>query len=178
MFFLRNFKVRDASCAAGCATACGNRWRITGTETPYAETMVGRNGEKPDYGFIASCLCWGVTDFAEIMHLQHEWNRVRGRQFRMGESIGFLMDMYEKGEYHRDGTSWSGQVRRAKLLWGDIETVDFITESVVKKKNRLYDIVRGGVYQTACMIEKLKGVPVVQYANYGGKIHRNRRHPE
>jgi aldehyde:ferredoxin oxidoreductase len=86
----------------------------------------------------------------------------------MGESIGFLMDIFERGVITEDDImEWTG--KRTKLLWGDIETVDFITESVVKKKNKLYDIVRGGVYQTACMIEKLKGVPVTKYANYGGK---------
>jgi aldehyde:ferredoxin oxidoreductase len=167
-FFLRHFKVRDYSCAPGCATACSNWWRIKGQETPYAATMIGRNGEKPDYGFIASCLCWGVTDFAEILHLQHEWDRYGVDSFEMGESIGFLMDMFERGVITEDDImEWTG--KRTKLLWGDIETVDFITESVVKKKNKLYDIVRGGVYQTACMIEKLKGGPVTQYANYGGK---------
>ena len=167
-FFLRNFKVRDYSCAAGCATACSNWWRIKGQETPYAAKMAGRNGEKPDYGFIASCLCWGVTDFAEILHLQHEWDRYGVDSFEMGESIGFLMDMFERGVITEDDImEWTG--KRAQFLWGDIEIVDFITESVVKKKNKLYDIVRGGVYETACMIEKLKGVPVTKYANYGGK---------
>jgi aldehyde:ferredoxin oxidoreductase len=167
-FFLRNFKVRDYSCAAGCATACGNWWRIKGQETPYAATIAGRNGEKLDYGFIASCLCWGVTDFAEILHIQHEWDRYGVDSFEIGESIGFLMDMFERGVITEDDImEWTG--KRAKFLWGDIEIVDFITESVVKKKNKLYDIVRGGVYETACMIEKLKGVPVTKYANYGGK---------
>jgi aldehyde:ferredoxin oxidoreductase len=167
-FFLRNFKVRDYSCAPGCATACSNWWRIKGQETPYAATMIGRNGEKPDYGFIASCLCWGVADFAEILHLQHEWDRYGVDSFEMGESVGFLMDMFERGVITEDDLmEWTG--KRTKLLWGDIEAVNFITESVVKKKNKLYDIVRGGVYQAACMIEKLKGVPTTKYANYGGK---------
>jgi aldehyde:ferredoxin oxidoreductase len=167
-FFLRKFKVRDYSCSAGCATACSNWWRITGTETPYASKMAGRTGEKPDYGFIASCMCWGVTDLAEILHLQHEWDRFGVDSFEIGESIGFLMDMFERGIItEKDVQEWTG--RPFRFLWGDIESVDFITDSVVYKKNKLYDIVQGGVYQAARKIEELKGIPVTRYANYGGK---------
>ena len=167
-FHLRNFKTRDYACSAGCATGCSDLWRVKGTETPYSAKMAGRTGKKPDYGFIASSMCWGVTDLAEILHLQHEWDRYGVDSFEIGESIGFLMDMFEKGIITEDDIAeWTG--KPMKFLWGDIQVVDFITRSVVKKENKLYDIVHGGVYQAALMIEKLKGVQVTKYANYGGK---------
>jgi aldehyde:ferredoxin oxidoreductase len=167
-FYLRHFKIRDYSCSAGCATGCSDLWRIKGMETPYAAKMVGQIGKKPDYGFIASSMCWGVTDLSEILHLQHEWDRYGVDSFEMGESIGFLMDMFEKGIIEEDDIEkWTG--KRMKFKWGDIEAVDFITRSVVKKENGLYDIVHGGLYKTALNIEKLKGVPTTKYANYGGK---------
>jgi aldehyde:ferredoxin oxidoreductase len=167
-FHLRNFKIRDSACSAGCATGCSDVWRIKGSETPYASTMSGQTGKRPDYGFIASCMCWGVTDLAHIFHLQHEWDRYGIDSFEIGESIGFLMDLFEKGILtEEDIEKWTG--KKMKFAWGDIDVVNFITESVAKKENALYDIIHKGVYQTALNIEKLKGVPVTRYANYGGK---------
>jgi len=167
-FHLRNFKIRDCACSAGCATACSDLWRIKGNETPYSSTMAGQTGKKPDYGFIASCMCWGVKDLAHIFHLQHEWDRYGVDSMEMGESIGFLMDMFEKGIItENDIEKWTG--KKMKFTWGDINVVNFITQSVAKKENELYDIVHRGLYQTALNIEKLKGVPATRYANYGGK---------
>ncbi|UCF56167.1 MAG: aldehyde ferredoxin oxidoreductase C-terminal domain-containing protein, partial [Deltaproteobacteria bacterium] len=108
------------------------------------------------------------TDLAEILHLQHEWDRYGIDSFEMGESIGFLIELFERGIIaEEDIEEWTGIAM--KLSWGDIEAVDFITQSVCEKRNRLHEIVAGGVYQTAKNIEELKEIEVTKYANYGGK---------
>jgi len=167
-FHLNNFKIRDCACSAGCATACSDLWRIRGNETPYSSTMAGQTGKKPDYGFIASCMCWGVSDLAHIFYLQHEWDRYGVDSMEMGECIGFLMDIIEKGIItESDIERWTGE--KKSFVWGDIDAVNFITRSVVTRANELYDIFHRGLYQAALKIEKFKNIPVVRYANYGGK---------
>ena len=167
-FYLENFKTHDAACSAGCAAACSQWWRIKGDESPAAARFAGEIGEKPDYIPIASCFCWGADDLAAILHFQKLWNRYGIDTMEIGECIGFLMELYQRGIItERDVSEWAGEP--VKLNWGNYEAAEKITELVVNKRSKLSDILNEGVYQAAERVGELKGTSVMKYCKYGNK---------
>jgi aldehyde:ferredoxin oxidoreductase len=167
-FLLENFKTTDAACSAGCACACSTWWKIKGDESPAAARYAGEKGEKPELVTICSTIAWGNEDMAVACHFQNLWNRYGMDVVEMGQCIGFLMELYQRGIVtEKDMQDWTGEA--LSLNWGDYELAEKITESVALKKNALFDILGGGVYKAAKKIEKLKGVSVVKYCQYGGK---------
>ena len=167
-FLSENFKTTDAACSAGCACACSTWWKINGDESPAAAKFAGERGEKPELVTDCSCIVWGNDDMAVVCHFQNVWNIYGVDVVEMGQCIAFLMELYQRGIVtEKDMVEWTGEP--LPLNWGDYEVAEKITESVALKQNALYDILGGGVYKAAEKIEKLKGVPVLKYCQFGGK---------
>ena len=167
-FLLENFKIHDVSCSAGCATACSHWWKIKGNESPASAKYAGESGDKPEYTVAGGCMTWGCEDLAAVCHFQNMTNRYGVDSVEMGECIGFLMELYQRGIItEKDMKEWSGE--SLALNWGDYLVAEKVVESVVLKKNYLYEILSGGVYKAAQKIEELKKVPVMKYCQYGGK---------
>ncbi len=167
-FFLKNFKTCDTACAAGCATACSQWWRIKGDESPAAAHFAGEVGEKPEFGILASCFAWGADDLATILHFQRLWNKYAIDAMEIGESIALLMELNERGIIsEKDVAEWAGEP--LKLDWGDYETAEKITGLLVNRKSKLADMVSEGVYRLAERIGELKGTSVMKYCKYGNK---------
>jgi len=167
-FFLENFKTTDAACSAGCGCACSHWWRIKGDESPASAKFAGERGEKPELVTNCACMVWGNEDLAVVCHFQNVWNRYGVDVVEMGQCIGFLMELYQRGIVtEKDMEEWTGEP--LPLNWGDYEVAEKITDAVALKQNALYDILGGGVYKAAEKIEKLKGVPVLKYCQFGGK---------
>lgn len=180
VYFINKHKIQDRACSAGCATACSHWWKIKGDESPAARDYAGEQGDKPEYVTWASCIVWGCEDMAAVLHMQNLWNDLQLDVVEIGTCIAFLMELYQRGIItEKDVKEWTGEA--LPLKWGDWRVVDKISRWVANKENKLYDILKGGVYQAAKEIEKLKGVDVMKYCQYGGKgspfieDHRSRR---
>lgn len=167
-YFMKNFKTRDSSCSAGCAMACTNWWRIRDDGTSFGKKYAGETGEKVEYLALAGMMCWGADQMASYCHTQKLWDILGVDAAEMGESIGFLMHLYEmKVIDEEDIKSWMGESQ--PFRWGDTELVEKITLSLVYKQNGLYELLKDGVYEAARKIEKMKGIPLIQYVRFGAK---------
>jgi len=87
-------------------------------------------------------------------------------------TITFLMELWERGIITgEDTTKWTGEY--LSLEWGNYQAMEKILDYAALRNNELGDIVSGGVYRAAKMIEKAKNTPVLKYAMYGkaGSTH-------
>ena len=167
-FFINNFKTRDYACSAGCATACSHWWRIRGHESPASARYAGEKGEKPEYTVMSGCMSWGMEDLAAGCHFQTMVDKYAVDGIEMGVCIGFLMELFQRGIItEKDIKEWSGEP--INLSWGNYIAAEKIIESLVFKKNQLYELLHKGVYEAGKKIEELKGIPVMKYCQYGGK---------
>jgi aldehyde:ferredoxin oxidoreductase len=113
-------------------------------------------------------MAWGCDDLAAICHYQNITNKYGLDSVEIGECIGFLMELYQRGIItEKDMEKWTGE--SLALNWGDFEVAEKIIENVALKENYLYEILAGGVYKAAEKIEEIKNIPVLKYCQYGGK---------
>ncbi len=81
-------------------------------------------------------------------------------------SISFLMELWQRGIVtEKDMVEWTG--KPLSLEWGNFEAVEKLLDTIANQENGLGKMLGGGVYKAAKRIEERKGIPVLQYANYG-----------
>ncbi len=166
-WYLEHMQQRPISCSPGCAAACQAWHHIRGTETPLAKRYENECGQRPDYGaaapFGVSC---DIRDLPAATHMVHLCNEYGLDCFEAGMSISFLMELWERGIItEKDVEGWAG--KPMSLEWGDQEVVEDLLRMISLQDNKMAAILKRGIYQTGQVLEELKGVKVLQYANYG-----------
>lgn len=166
-WYLKHMQERPLSCSPGCAAACQAWHYVKGDESPLATRYIGEHGQRPDYGVLTpfgiSC---DIRDLPAVTHLNHMCNEYSLDCFEAGMSISFLMELWQRGIVtEKDMVEWTG--KPLSLEWGNYEAVETLLETIAMQKDKLGDILGGGVYKAGKRIEELKGIPVLQYANYG-----------
>ena len=166
-WYLANMEQRSVSCSPGCTAACQHWHHFKGNESPLSGKYVNECGQRPEYGVVApfgiSC---DIRDLPAVTHLGDLCNEYSLDSFEAGMSISFLMELWQRGLItESDMIEWTGE--SLSLEWGNFQAVEKILGMIAFQENKLGEILKGGVYRTAKAIEELKGVNVLQYANYG-----------
>jgi len=167
-WYVKNLQTRNfVPCSAGCASACGNWCLISGNEDEAAADYAGEYGVRPEYGnwasFAGGC---SIESLSAVVHLTGKCNQYGMDTFEIGMGVALLMELWEKGIITaHDTEEWTGEP--LSLDWGNWQTVDRLIDAVALRENKLGEILKGGLYQTAVNLEELKGVPVLKYATYG-----------
>lgn len=154
-------------CSPSCAIGCGNLCTIKGDESEAAAKYAGERGVRPEYGNWASfCGACSIEDMPAMIHLTNKCNAYGMDTFEVGMSIALLMELWEKGIItEHDVKEWVGEP--LNLEWGNWDAADKLTDAIGLQQNEIGQIFKDGLYQGALNLEKLKGVPVLKYANYG-----------
>ncbi len=166
-WYFDHMQQRPLSCSPGCAAVCQGWHYIKGNESPLAARYIGDRGQRPEYGMAGSfgTNC-DIPDLPAVAHLMGMCNQYSLDIFETGMSIAFMMELWQRGIITaQDVIKWAGEP--LSLEWGNIEAVEKVVDAIATQSNQLGRILRRGVYQAARQIEELKGVPVLQYANYG-----------
>ncbi len=179
-WYADNIGVRVEACSPGCVFACGGWYHIKGDESPGASRHAGEWGSKPEFGAINPFACGcDIPDLPEVCHLNKMCNEYGMDTMETGMVIAFLMELWERGIISQEDTAkWAGEP--LSLEWGNYEAVERIIEAIALRKNKLGELLSGGVYKAALMIERMKELPVLEYAVYGkaGATHEAQvRHP-
>lgn len=166
-WYFDNLQQRIYSCSPGCAAACQAWHHIKGNESPLARRYIGRHGTRPEYGsavpFGVSC---DIEDLPAVAQLCDICNQYSLDIFEAGMTISLLMELCQRGIITpHDIVEWMGEP--LSIEWGNCEAVEKLLEAAAFQKNEMGRIMKGGVYKAANRVEELKGVPVLQYANYG-----------
>ena len=166
-WYLNNMQERPLTCSPSCAAVCQAWHHIKGTESQLAGRYIGEHGHRPEYGMVnpfgISC---DIRDLPTVVHLCGICNEYGLDIIETGTTVSFLMELWQRGIItEKDMVEWTGEP--LSLEWGDYEAVEKILDFIAMQKNKLGEILRRVGYQAAKTIEELKGVPVLQYANYG-----------
>jgi len=166
-WYLDHMQQRFISCSPSCAAACQDWHYIKGNESPLAERYIGEHGQRPEYGTVnAFAINCDIPDLPAAAHLTEMCNEYSLDAMETGFTISFLMELWQRGIVtEQDMVEWTGEPLSPE--WGDCEVVEKLLGIIARQSNQLGKILSGGGYQAAKRIEKLKGVPVLQYANYG-----------
>jgi aldehyde:ferredoxin oxidoreductase len=165
-WYTENLAIAPLSCP-GCAFGCSSIWKIKGNESAEAKLYAGESGSRPELG---AQLAWGamcdIADWPTLCHFWHKCDRYGIDVLEVGATCAFLMELWQRGIVdEKDTAEWLGEPIR--LEWGDADAVDRMIDAIGLQSNRMGEILKGGVYRAAQMIEELKGKPVLQYALYG-----------
>ena len=158
---------RAAVSCVGCVTGCSSVYKIKGDESPFAKSMVGAMGSRPEYGGLGAfgAMC-DIADLPAVCHFWEKCNDYGIDVFEAGACSAFLMELWQREIIdEKDIDEWTG--KRISLEWGNCEAVEMVIDSIALQNSTLGHLLIGGVYQAAKMIEEIKGQPVLQYALYG-----------
>ncbi|MFC1885689.1 aldehyde ferredoxin oxidoreductase family protein [Thermodesulfobacteriota bacterium] len=166
-WYINNIATRALACSPGCAFGCGGWYQLKGHESESAARYAGERSTKPEYGtanpFGTAC---DVRDMPAVGHFNKMCNQYGMDTMEIGMSISLLMELWQRGVITAEDTAdWYGEP--LSLEWGNDRAVEGIIDAIGLKQNRLGEIMRGGVYQTALRIGELKGMDLLKYANYG-----------
>lgn len=166
-WYLANMKQRHISCSPGCTAVCQHWHFLKGNESPQAKKYVGEYGQRPEYGIAAAFgISCDIRDLPAVTHLGELCNEYGLDSLEMGMSISLLMELWQRGIITEpDILAWAGEP--LSLEWGNLEAAEKLIVIAALQKNKMGEILKGGVYRAAKAIEKIKGVPVLLYANYG-----------
>lgn len=155
------------SCSPGCAVACSSWQRIRGFESVSAKHFVGEHGMKPEYLAVASLgIGPDIRDLPAVIHLNGMCFDYSVDLVEMGNAISFLMEIWEKGIVTAgDLAAWTGEA--GNLEWGNWEIAARVIAAVGDQSCKLGQLFRDNVYHAAERIGEIKGVPLLQYVNYG-----------
>jgi len=166
-WYFNHMQERPLSCSPSCAAVCQSWHHIKGDESPLAGKYIGEHGQRPEYGHVnpfgINC---DIRDLPTVTHMVEKCNEYSIDIIEVGTGIGFLMELWQRGIItEKDMVEWTGEP--LSLEWGNAEAVDKILDAIALQSNQLGEILRVVGYQAAKRIEELKGIPVLQYANYG-----------
>jgi len=164
-WYTQNYAVAPLSCVS-CVSGCSSLWRIKGDESPLSKLWAGERGSKPEYLGVGFGFALDIDDWAAVCHFWQKSNRYGIDAMETLASLSFLMELWQRGLItEKDTAEWMGEPVR--LEWGNYEAVDKVMDCIAYQSNQMGEILKGGVYRAAQMIEELRGVPVLQYALYG-----------
>ena len=128
---------------------------------------MGGRGQRPGNGRAAAFgLSWDIRALPAVTHLGELCNEYSLDSLGMGMSISLLMELWQRGIITEpDILEWTGEP--LSLEWGNLEAAEKLIVIAALQKNKMGEILKGGVYRTAKAIDEIKGVPVLLYANYG-----------
>lgn len=166
-WYLKHMQQRPITCSPSCSAACQAWHYIKGDESPLAKRFIGGHGHRPEYGMVnpfgASC---DIPDLPAVAHLSELCNEYGIDIIEVGSTIAFMMELWQRGIItQKDMVEWTGEP--LSLEWGNYDAVEKLLGYIATQKNNLGEILREVGYQAGKKIEKLKGVPVLKYANYG-----------
>jgi aldehyde:ferredoxin oxidoreductase len=172
-WYLNTMRQRHVSCSPGCAAVCQHWHHMTGDESPLAAKLAGEYGQRPEYGIVGAFgISCDVRDLPMVAHLGELCNTYSLDSLEAGMTISFVMELWQRGIItEQDMLEWTGE--SLSLDWGNYEAVAKLLEIIALQKNRLGEILKGGVYRAAKVIEEIKGMEVLPFANYGkgGSTH-------
>ena len=166
-WYLDHMQERFLSCSPGCAGVCQAWHHIKGDESPLAKRYIGEHGHRPEYGHANSFgIGCDIRDLPTVTHLTELCNEYGLDVIETAFAIGFFMELWQREIItEKDMVEWTGEP--LSLEWGDYEAVEKLLETIALQKNKLGNIMREVGYQAGKKIEEIKGIPVLQYANYG-----------
>jgi aldehyde:ferredoxin oxidoreductase len=165
-FFTKNLAVSPLSCS-GCIVGCSTTYKIKGTESPAAGRYKGEVWTRPEYGGMAGLgIMVGILDWPAVCHFWMKSDLYGLDVIELGASIAFLMELWQRGIItEQDVEAWMGEP--LSLEWGNVEAVEKLIDAAARQNNDMGRLMDQGVYAAAKKIEKIKNVPVLQYALYG-----------
>ena len=165
--YLNDLIDHGLSCAPGCQTACSGWQRIRGFESAAAKHFAGEQGMKPEFLAVAALgIGPDIRDLPAVIHLNDMCFDYSLDLLEIGNAVSFLMELYEKGIVTAtDLAEWTGEA--GSLEWGNWEATAKIIAAVGDQSCELGQLFRDNVYRAAERIAEIKGVPVLQYVNYG-----------
>lgn len=166
-WYVDNIGVRAVACSPGCAFSCGGWYRLKGDESPAAKRHAGECSTKLEFGQLGPLgIACDVQDMPGVAHLAKMCDEYGMDTFEIGMGIALLMELWERGIITKaDIAEWTGVA--LSLEWGNYQAMEQIIEGVALQKNRLGQILQGGLFQAAKRIGELRGVEVLKYAAYG-----------
>ncbi len=166
-WFRDNMQQRGLVCSPSCSAACQAWHYIKGSETPLARQFVGEHGHRPEYGMVnpfgSSC---DIPDLTAVCHLSELCQDLGLDVIETGSTISFMMELWQRGIItKKDMLEWTGEP--LSLEWGNYKAVEKVLEAIAYQSNRLGQLMREVGYRTGQKLERIKGVDVLKYANYG-----------
>lgn len=165
-FVNHNLAVSPRGCA-GCIVGCTSTTEIKGTESPAAERYKGEKWTRPEYGGMAGLgIMTGVIDWPAVCHFWYMTDYYSMDCIELGACISFMMELWQRKIITADDVrEWMGEP--LSLDWGNVEAVEKMIDAAALQQNEMGRLLSRGVYWAAEEIERIKQVPVRQYAVYG-----------